>query len=57
MVSLKMLPVLTGKSAKIFLAQIEANEKNKDRIDFSKEIASAREILAKSKLYEQWKNS
>lgn len=46
-VFIKDIPTLTGKSADRFIKMYEKNIENRASIDFSKEAANSRAILAK----------
>lgn len=45
---LKEIPILEGKEAERFLTKAEKAYKNRDKIDFSKQIKNAEAILKKS---------
>lgn len=44
----KVIPTLTGKSAKRFIENMRQVERSANRIDFSKELAMTKAILEKA---------
>lgn len=49
-IAIKPVPTLKGKHASSFLTKIDANVKSLSKNDFSNQIKSAENILAKAKL-------
>ena len=47
---IKVIPTLTGEDAIRFINKAETVSKNRERIDFSAQIADAREILKNARL-------
>lgn len=47
---IKVVPILTGKAAERFDSTAEKTKAKKGSINFSKEIETAKKILAKAKL-------
>ena len=47
---IKVIPTLTGEDAVRFMNKAESVSKSRERIDFSAQIADAREILKNAKL-------
>jgi hypothetical protein len=48
--SIKSIPTLNGKAASSFQNKVEASQSKKATVDFSKQIKSSANILAKAKL-------
>lgn len=47
---IKVIPTLTGEDAVRFMNKAESVSKSRERIDFSAQIADAREILKNARL-------
>ena len=47
---IKAIPTLTGEDAVRFMNKVESISKSRERIDFSDQIADAREILKNARL-------